>query len=239
MTWAGRLRLWGGLLAVLVLVAACTLVFNQRQQRAVSTSATILAQAYPVGTDYGGIVVRQLIEEGDEVRAGAALFEVRSLQLQRDLATGIVEAEDIAADGTTTIRSTVDGTVASVEVVQGGYAQAGAVLAQIHREGSLFVEAEFRLSARDYGRVSRGSSVALLLPDQRELHGEVEQIDVETVGGEAESTVRVVSPQIAEGDESGLIAAGTPVTATPRLRDDGPLAGVSDALADLLRKIGL
>jgi heme A synthase len=46
MTWINRLRLLGGLLGVIFLVAVLTLIFNQRQTKATSLSATISADRY-------------------------------------------------------------------------------------------------------------------------------------------------------------------------------------------------
>jgi multidrug resistance efflux pump len=243
MTWMNRLKLAIGLVVTLAIVAAGTLVFTQRQHRALSATASIAAESYPVGTDYGGIVTRQHVTVGDEVSAGDPLFEVHSLQLRRDIASGyVVDPEVIAGlgdDGTSTIVATVDGTVASVAVPQGGFAQAGAVIATLDRNESLFVVAEFVLSARDYARIVEGAPAELLLPDQETLTGTVADIDVDTVDGQARSTVRIESAQLAAEPATGLFQSGTPVSATIRLRDDGPLAGVSDAMHDLLRKIGL
>ncbi|MCR2784287.1 MULTISPECIES: efflux RND transporter periplasmic adaptor subunit [unclassified Microbacterium] len=243
MTWFNRLKLAGGILLVVVIVMACTVVFNQRQHRALSTSATIVAQNYPVGTDYGGIVTRQYVEVGDDVAVGDPLFDVRSLQLQRDIASGQVAdpvlAASVAGDGTSTIVATVDGTVREVAVPQGGFAQAGSVLATVDQDASLFVEAEFLLSARDYARITEGSHVELLLPNQSVLGGDVAGIDVETAEGQALSTLRITSADLSQRAATGLFQAGTPVQATLQLRDDGPLAGVGDALRDLLQKVGL
>ncbi|MFF2632489.1 HlyD family efflux transporter periplasmic adaptor subunit [Microbacterium sp. NPDC058021] len=243
MTWTNRLKLAGGILLVLVVVAACTVVFNQRQHRVLSTSAMIVAQNYPVGTDYGGIVTRQYIDVGDEVAVGQPLFEVRSLQLQRDIASGQVSdaevAASVAADGTSTIVATVDGTVRDVAVPQGGFAQAGSVLATVDQDASLFVEAEFLLSPRDYARIAEGSDVELLLPNQSVLRGDVDGIDVETAEGQAMSTLRITSGDLSRRAATGLFQAGTPVQVTLQLRDDGPLAGVGDALRDLVQKVGL
>jgi multidrug resistance efflux pump len=248
MTWANRLRLLGGLVVVFAIVAVFTFVFAQRQSHATSSSATIVAQNYPVGTDYGGIVVEQFVDEGDEVRPGDPIVAVRSLQLQRDLAAGIVTASTVASaataavpddDGTMMLTATVDGTVNDLAVAQGGFAQAGGVVAVIERSDSLFVEAEFLLSARDYGRIEDAAPVELLLPNQRILRGHVESVDVETVLGEAKSTLRVVSDELVDGESNHLIADGTPVVATLTLRDDGPFAGAVDLLSDFIRKIGL
>lgn len=245
MTWGNRIRLVVGLILTLAIVAACTLVFNQRQHQAQSASAMLVSQRYPVGTDFGGIVVDQLVEEGDDVVAGQPLFTVRSLALQRDLAsldTGAGETTttaDIDAEGTATLVSTVDGVVSSIEVPQGGYAQAGGVLATVDRTGSLFVEAEFVLTARDYGRVEVGSAVDLRLPNQSVLAGTVTAIQVTTVDGQALSTLRIESDELVGALTTGPFQPGTPVEATVELRDDGPFAGVADAFSDLLRKVGL
>jgi multidrug resistance efflux pump len=216
-------------------------IFNQRQLQAVSQSATIKADSYPVGTDYGGIVTDQYVQQGDSVSAGEVLFQVQSLQLERDIKTGAVAATraDIANDGTITIRASVDGIISDVTVEQGGFAQAGSVLANINRSGSLFVEAKFVLSPRDFGRISDNASVTLRLPDQSTITGTVESLGVQTMSGSAETIAHVVSDELVAGDENGLVQPGTPIEATLELRDDGPLAGVGDASKDFLHKIGL
>jgi len=242
MTWGNRLRLTAGLVVVLALVLVCTVVFNQRQNSALSDSATIIAQHYPVGTDYGGLVVRQFAQAGDEVSEGDPLFEIRSFQLQRDIASGYVVDPALATsgkDGTNTITATVDGTLSDVTVVQGGFAQAGSVMARIDRAGSMSIEAEFVLTPRDYARIARGAQAEILLPNQDMVDGTVTGIDVATVDGKAASTVIIDSEALGEGTAAGLFQPGTPVSVTLRLRDDGPLAGLGDALHDFLRKVGL
>jgi len=243
MTWGNRVRLVLGLVLTLAIVAACTLVFNQRQHHAQSASAMLVSQRYPVGTDFGGIVTDQLVEEGDKVVAGQPLFTVRSLQLQRDLNSADSSAGDqiasVDVDGTATVVSTVDGTVSSIDVPQGGFAQAGGVLATVDRTGSLFVEADFVLTARDYGRIEVGSAVDLRLPNQSTIPGKVAAIEVTTVDGQALSTLRIESDELVGALTAGPFQPGTPVVATLELRDDGPFAGVADAFGDLLRKVGL
>jgi len=243
MTWANRFRLASGLMLVLVVVAAGTLLFTQRQSRALSTTAMVVAETFPVGTDYGGIVTRQYVDVGQEVHAGDALFDVHSLQLRRDIASGYVSDPAVLAgvgeDGTSTVTATVDGTISSVGVPQGGFAAAGGIIATLDRAESLFIKAEFILNARDYARIAQGAEAEVLLPSQDALTGTVVGIDVDTVDGQALSTVRIESPRLAQAPATGLFQPGTPVSVSIALRDDGPLAGVSDAFHDLLRKVGL
>ncbi|GAA5029249.1 HlyD family efflux transporter periplasmic adaptor subunit [Microbacterium fluvii] len=243
MTWAGRIRLAVGLLVVFAVVGACTLVFTQRQTRADSVSAAMTADAFSLGSVYAGTVVDQNVSAGDTVAQGDTLFTVRSPQLARDLEQKAITADDLGVpvddDGTYEVVASVDGVVAEVLAPAGDFVQAGELLATIDQAGSLAVAAQFQLTARDYGRVEAGSTVELLLPDNRRISGRVAEIDVETDSGSARSTIVVESPALAAHAIGGLYQPGTPVTATLQLRDDGPLAGITDAFGDFVRKIGL
>ncbi|BDV31128.1 HlyD family efflux transporter periplasmic adaptor subunit [Microbacterium terricola] len=242
MTWGARIRLLLGLLVVFAIVAACTLVFTQRQSRAESRSASITAESFTVGSAYPGTVTTMDAAVGDEVEEGETLFEVRSPQLARDLESDVVTADDLGMpvddDGTYAIVSTVDGTLSEVLAPVGDFVQGGEVLATINRAGTLAVAAEFVLTPRDYGRIGEGSSVEVSLPDDQVVTGTVSTIDVDTVDGQASSTIVIDSKALAAEPIGGLYQPGTPVTATLQLRDDGPLAGAADAARDFLRKVG-
>ena len=241
MTWANRVRLFMGLVAVLLLVAAATIVFNQRQTQVASTSAQIGAELYRVGTDYGGIVDIAYVREGDHVTEGEKMFAVRSLQFERDIATGAITPgpSTVDSDGLLVVRASNSGVVSQVDLGEGTFAPAGAVLATIDADGTQFAEAEFILTPRDFGRVEDDAEVELRLPDGREYTGTVADITVRTEDGNAHVTARIDSGAISDAQSDPLIKPGTPLDATLRLRDDGPLAGVHDALSDFARKIGL
>jgi multidrug resistance efflux pump len=245
-TWMNRLRLWGGMVVVLAIVAACTLVFNQRQGEVASTSAAIAAQEYAVGTDYGGTVTDEYVEEGDTVHKGAKLIQVQSLQLAQDIKKGIVgdhtttTAYEIEPGGLITFKAEVAGTVAKLDVKSGGYVQAGAELGTIHKADSLFVTSSFLVTARDYGRISEGAEVDMVLPNDQTIHGTVRSVSVETnVDGQARTTVDVESPKLESSPSSGITSPGTPVDATLHLRDGGTFSGTVDMARDFLRQIGI
>lgn len=243
MTWQSRLKLFVGLVAVVGVVAVLTLVFTQRQSQVASESASIQAERFPVGIDYGGTVVERLVTDGDRVNEGDPLFVVLSTTLQADLAEGLLKPETIAysvtSDGTITLTASVAGTVRDVTTERGSFAQAGQVLATIDRTGSLFVSAEFELTSRDYGRIEQGAVVEILLPDYQRITGRASSIQVATTDGSATTTVVVTSDELIDGGHNGLMSRGTPVSATLQLRNDGILAGASDGLFDFLRKIGV
>jgi multidrug efflux pump subunit AcrA (membrane-fusion protein) len=244
MTWVNRLRLFGGLLGVLLLVAVLTLIFNQRQTKVASLTATVAADSYDVGAAYGGTVIDQFVTEGDVVSKGDKLFTIQSVPLQQDLANGLEIQNSDAYDvdtkqGTLTYKATVAGQVDDLQAKLGNNLGTGAPFAKISVVDSQFVEAKYLLSPRDYGRVQEGAPVSILLPNNTSVEGTVSTVEVATDQGQALTEVRVDSEALTEESLGDLTKPGTPVVATLHLRDDGPLAGVSDAAFDFLRQIGL
>lgn len=243
MTWRSRIKLFVGLFGVIALVSVLTLVFSQRQTQVASNSASIQAEQFPVGIDYGGTVLERLVGDGDRVEAGQPLFVVVSTTLQADLAEGLLKPETIAYsvtdDGAITLTASVAGTVRDVTTERGSFVQAGQVLATIDRAGSLYVAAEYELTSGDYARIEEGAAVEVFLPDNQRIVGRASSVQVTTTDGKATTTVSVTSDSLVDGGHHGLMARGTPVGAVLQLRDDGILAGVSDGLFDFLRKIGV
>jgi multidrug efflux pump subunit AcrA (membrane-fusion protein) len=243
MTWRSRLKLALGLLGVAALVLVLTLVFTQRQTQVASESASIQAERFPVGIDYGGTVVERVVSDGDRVKAGDPLFVVLSTALQADIAEGLLKPETIAysvtPEGTITLTASVDGTVNDVQTERGSFVQAGQVLATIDRAGSLFVAAEYELTSGDYARIQEGAAVDIFLPDNQRIAGRASTVEVTTTEGKAKTTVTVTSESLVDGGHHGLMSPGTPVSASLELRNDGIFAGLSDSLFDFLRKIGV
>ena len=241
MTWGNRFKFFFGLIVVFAIVGAATLVFNQRQLRVESQTATIAATTMQVVTDYPGFVTKVLVKKGDQVAVGDPLFTLDSVQLKRDEAAGLVPSTRVGAssDGVLTVMASKAGIVSDVPVQVGAYAQPGTVLADVDESGTLYVEAQFKLSPLDFGRIPDKATVEYVLPNQQVLTGTVSSLDVKTVDGEAAATLHVDSAALVWGDQQGLIQPGTPVTATLYLRDDGPLAGVSDRLKSFLHKVGV
>ncbi|MGN6444495.1 HlyD family efflux transporter periplasmic adaptor subunit [Amnibacterium sp.] len=243
MTWGNRFRLLLGGVLVLALTAALTVVFNQRQHSATSETAAITAVDYPVGSTYAGTVTKVAVQEGQQVQAGDPLVSVRSASLLHDLHQGLVTTKSlgysVSSTGVIEFQSAVAGTVSGLQVRPGMFVQAGGTLLHVAKAGSLTVQAKVSLTPTDYGRLTRGAAVDLLLPNQQTVTGRVGDISVTTVGDRAIAQLEVQSSALVQGADDGLIEPGTPVTATVHLRDDGPLAGALDAGQALLRKVGL
>lgn len=232
MTWASRLRLLAGTLLVLVVAGLATFHLNDTRGRATSNSAQILGQTYSVGTPYAGLVADQLVHVGDEVAEGDPLFVVDSASLAYELRNGLIteppELTSLDAEGRLVVHASGPGRVTQVAAERGTFVPGSTTLATVQRADSLYVQAEYTLSAKEYARVPDGAAVTLELPNHTRLRGEVEQVDVETVGGHAQAVVRVRSDELVDGAANGLVSAGTPVVAVMELENDGIVTTVAD-----------
>jgi multidrug resistance efflux pump len=243
MSWASRFRLIFGVVVVCGLVVAATLVLNQRQSQTASTTASIKALSYSIGSDYAGTVVKQSVIVGDRVKAGDSLLTIQSAALANQLSTTKTSphsaAYTVLPDGTLSLIATQSGVISDMMASVGGFVSAGQPLATIDRSGSLFVQAHFLVDPTDFARVERGASVDIVLPNYDRISGRVEGVVVHTVGSKADATIEVTSTSLALGAHDGLVAPGTPVTAVMHLKADGPFAGVKRAVRSLIVQIGL
>jgi multidrug resistance efflux pump len=244
MTWINRLKLLAGLLVVLVAVAAATIVLNQRESQVASSSASIQALSYSIGSDYPGTVVEQTVSQGDEVEKGQPLMTIQSPALTQALSSETISvpastAYTVTDDGMLSLLATESGVISKVDAGVGGFVAAGQPLATIDRGEGMFVSAEFRLEPYNFARVEKGARVELILPDHSRVNGEVTDIRVSTVDGQADADLTIASSDLVMGGAGGLIASGTPVTAILHLTEEGPLAGVKSAFQQFLEQIGV
>lgn len=234
--WA-RLRLAFGVLLVLCLVAGATYHLNQTRGRVVSTSAQILGREVVVGAPYGGVVLSRAVDAGAQVHQGDELFVLDAPALALALAGGrndVPASTKVDAQGHLAVEAAADGMVTSVTAEPGSSVQAGAELARVQRTNSLYVEAQFTLTPKEYARVPEHAQVQVQLPDGTSLTGTAEDLRTTTVDGTARTVATVTSPQLSGG--GGLIAAGAPVVAELQLRNDGWVTRVGDRVhAFLLR----
>ena len=243
MTWGNRIRLTFGLGLVVVVVALATYHLNQSEAVASSASAQIAAKTYDVGSPYAGLVVEQPVEVGAAVQAGDTLFVVDSAALQHDIAIGLgpsaSAAAQVDAHGHLVIRATGPGVVRELSATRGSFVQASGDLAKVEKAGTLYVLADYVLSAKEYARIPEKAPVTIVLPNQQKLAGHVERVDVTTVANKVQATITVASDQLVAGDANGLVSAGTPVTAELHLRNDGVVPAIAESVQRFLRGIRL
>ena len=241
MTWSNRLRLGLGIIAVIALAGVLTFHLNAEKGLAKSSTATITSEHYNVASPYSGLVTKTYVKKHDTVKAGDPLFVIDSPALRNELAADMeptsTAASSINKNGTVVVMATADGLVTDVDAVQGTFVQGAVTLAKVDLAGTLKVEADFTLTPNEYARVEDKAPVTIVLPNQKQLEGTVETVDVKTKNGNAEAVITVASKELKLGAENGLIATGTPVSAELHLRNDGVVSTVQDNVKTFFRGI--
>lgn len=244
MTLGNRFKMLGGIVAILIVMAGFTLLFNHRQATATSVTATIDAPVSSVGSGYGGIVTQSFVSDGQTVTVGDKLFTVSSSTLLEAYSKGFRPPSTVAYDldastGEVTYRAVIAGTVTDITGVPGTFVADGESLASIVANGQRTVDATYSLTPFDYGRIDDGARVQILLPNNSTITGRVTGVAVTTEDGKAVTQVTVASDDLTSPALSTLTRRGTPVVAILQLRDDGILSGPTDTLLHFLTQIGL
>jgi multidrug resistance efflux pump len=249
-----RLKLWAGIIVVLIVMSLLTILFNQRQHSVASVTATVDAPVTVVASGYGGVVIDQAVHLGDSVKAGQHLFTVSSASLLPDTTAPttttttktkpLVDISNIAYDvnaakGTISYKAVTDGYISELSGVNGTFLAGGVPLATIVADGQRTVLATYRLAPLDYGRIENGAQVELFLPNNKKLAGTVTGVSVKTDLGEALAEVTVKCDDLKDPSLGTLGRRGTPVVAVMSLRDDGILAGPTQMVLNFLTKVGL
>ena len=235
MNFLTRIKYLFGLLAVTAAVGALALNMDDRISTVHDVTASVHADDYVVGTPYPGVVVKRTVDVGDHVSQGDRLFVVKSNELARDVANDAIvpgeSAYDIRGGNKVVIRATSAGKVAEVEPIEGAFVTANSSMARVEEQGSSYVQADFRLTPKQYAAMRQAEEVTVRLPDESTVRAEVERIGVETHGDQAATRLRAVSPEL---DNRGLFSAGTPVDVDVRLREDGLRESIRALVAGLL-----
>jgi multidrug resistance efflux pump len=238
MRWTSRLKLFLGIILVLGIVAVATYHLNQTRGQATSTSAQVLGQDLTIGAPYAGLVLDRGVDVGTPVHQGETLFVVDSatLSLARSTGARVPAATQVDGQGHLVVQATTDGTITAVKAEPGSYVQAGDQLATLQRANTLYVEARFTLTPKEYARVPEKAAVLLHLPDGTTITGTADNVHVTTVDGKAQAVATVTSSQLAE---HGLVAEGAPVVAELELRNDGWVTRASDRVIALFDRLPL
>jgi multidrug resistance efflux pump len=240
MTLVGRLKLLAGLVVVLIVAALATYHLNETRGHATADSAQILARTYQVGTPYAGMVVDQKVDVGQTVKAGEPLFTIDSATLTYDIKTQQIrtttEGTQVDPQGRLVVLASGPGTVTKIDGQRGTFVQGSSDLATVERAGTLYVQAEFTLTPKEYARIQPHARVDVTLPNHHTLVGHVSRIDVQTAGGKAAAIVSVSVPGLKDGAQGGVVSSGAPVTATLALDNSGPVTTAVDDVTSFLHQ---
>ena len=67
---------------------------------------------------------------------------------------------------------------------RGTFVQSATQLATVQRADTLYVQAEYTLTPKEYARVADDATATVVLPNQRTITRHVSEVKVETVAGE-------------------------------------------------------
>lgn len=225
MKFSGRVKFFFGIIIVFAIVGVLTLVLYMNMSTSHSVQAKLDAQARSIGTDYSGLVVKQNVEEGQQVEKGQVMFEIDSAQLKQSLANGTVDAKTLpfSLDPTNNdieLRASNTGVIDTISFREGAYVPAGGVVASMYVLDSLFVTAHFQLSPPDYARIEKDTPIEVLFPDNTKKEAKITTINLES-SKDNQSVDTVVKANISDADMSDFrFSVGTPVNATLHLHQD-------------------
>ncbi|MEO5949461.1 MAG: HlyD family efflux transporter periplasmic adaptor subunit [Candidatus Saccharimonas sp.] len=237
----GRFRFFIGIIIVIGLVVGLTGYLGYTMSLSQSTKAELAATEISIGTDYGGLMVKQRVDVGDAVKKGQTLFEIQSTQLNEDLTSKRVTADSLlfSVDPTTNyilLKAPDDGVVHTVFYRTGSYVPASTIVANVDTADSVYVVAHFRLAPPDYARIDKTRTMELRFPDNTTKEAQIFSITLSPNDGNVDT---VVKAYIKDVDMSNFqFAVGTPVNATLHLTQQQWYEGLTNTIVRLFQPNG-
>ena len=213
MSKKSRLRFIIGLVSTALFAIGLSLYLQHSMSMVSSTDAQLDSETFTVGVGYSGIIESQSVEEGDIIKQGDPLFDLRSPTLIEALKNNEVNETSLLYEvdnsGKIQITASVDGQVREIQYRAGAFVPASSEIATINSEGSLFVSAVYKLSGPDYAKIDKDTIVSITLPDNKKINGKARDVKLETVDDETLTTVKV---RLLNEDSNDIqFEAGTPV----------------------------
>lgn len=239
MTWRTRIKLALGVVAVLALVGVLSMRLDAEVRTVHAVDGQLAAQEYEVGTDYSGVLVEQYVSPGDVVGPGDPLFALKSSRLRRDLANGLIQAQDstysIRDKNTLVFLAAAAGTVQTAEYLEGAFVPANSVIATVEVADSLHVRADFRLRPAEYALVREADQLTVTLPNGTSVPARITDVSVAAGDNIAHTAVQA---EPSDAFDEAMFGAGTPVSTTIELPGRGLVSSVNDLVNGLLTPRG-
>lgn len=213
-----RLKFTLGLMTAVLLGLVLFIYMEHSMSRVVSTDARLQSATFTVGVGYSGIIERQFIEEGDQIKAGDVLFELRSPTLSEALRSNEISQSsllyEMTDDSKIKLSAAANGTVQKINYREGAFVPANSEIAVINAENALYVNAVFKLSPPDYAKVRNGNTMTVRLPDNTRINGPIYGITLEPASSQDRRIYTTVKMRVDQADINPLFTVGTPVEAT-------------------------
>jgi hypothetical protein len=213
-----RLKFTLGLMTAVLLGLVLFIYMEHSMSRVVSTDARLQSATFTVGVGYSGIIERQFIEEGDQIKAGDVLFELRSPTLSEALRSNEISQSsllyEMTDDSKIKLSAAANGAVQKINYREGAFVPANSEIAVINAENALYVNAVFKLSPPDYAKVRNGNTMTVRLPDNTRINGPIYGITLEPASSQDRRIYTTVKMRVDQADINPLFTVGTPVEAT-------------------------
>ena len=222
MTIGSRLRFFLGVVFIFVLAIGGFLYLNYSMSNITSKSATLEADAYAISVEYGGIVEKEYVSVGDEVKKNDPLFEINSSSLKEALDNKRVKKSGllftVASNGNILLHSNSAGVIRQVNYPEGAYIPPNNQIAQLAIKNSDYVTAKFLLRAPDYARINKQKPLHVTLPDNTELQAKIFDISLKQEGSNVYTFVKARFSKDAKINSN--FSPGTPLSASWQLQSN-------------------
>lgn len=221
MRFVTRLRFFIGMVFIIALTAVLFLFLNYTMSNKSSDKATLETDSYAVTSTYEGVLKRQFVTPGQQVKEGDRLFEISSPALtqaiQKDEEDKKTPLFEVASNGNMILLATTAGVVQQVNLVNGSYVQRSGSLATIATEKARYVTARYLLKAPDYARINKDNPIQVTLPDNSRYQAKVFDTTLQQDGEQVYTVVKARLPEDAK--ILPTFTSGTPVSTSWQLND--------------------
>lgn len=241
MNHRSRFKLLFAVLCTLALCAILVVWFDLRRASLPSREAEIKATSYTVGIDHSGVITKQYVQVGDNVRADQTLFTVRSASLGEQIKELDLRADDVLyplnEQGEVLIKAARPGIISEIKRTQGSFVPANEEIATIVTQDSLEVVARYRMPRRDYNKLNPETALDIELPSGEWTVGAIRNIEV-TKQEEQELEVEITAAIDHSTNTRFRSANGVPVDTTIRLANDTYYSQIIVYVESLIQKVG-
>lgn len=230
-----------GIIVTITLAIFLTLYLNNSMSMARSYRAELQADTLQVGVDYPGQVIKQHVREGDSVKAGDPMFEIRSPLFTDAVTEGGLNTEGLnfkvsKETGDIVLTAGAAGVIRSVAIQEGSYASSGSTIATIDIMDSVYAVSYYSLSPPDYARIEKGATTEITLPDNTKVLAKVFAINLERDNDDVDT---VITARLDSADlQDFRFAVGTPVTSVLHFNNKPWYQTLKDLTRSLFQPVG-